>query len=292
MSDDRIPVLFDTDIGSDLDDAVCLAYLLCQPRCELLGVVTVSGQPDKRAMMVDAMCREARAGVPVHKGLDTPREIEQKQDMVPQADALAQWRHARVFPQDAAIPFMAETIRSRPGEVTLLATGPLTDAAAQLKQIVMMCGVFGEIAGRTVEWNASLDPHALDVVCRAPVPSLTIVGLDVTSKCVMRPAVFDEHFRGGVLDVVKSFADIYFKTNGNVTFHDPLAGAVIFEPGLVSSRLGRVEVELSDANALGKTIFAEEEGGTHSVVFDVDVDGFFAHYFDTVKRAVEETPPA
>ncbi|MGV3722366.1 MAG: nucleoside hydrolase, partial [Actinomycetota bacterium] len=42
---DRIPVLFDTDIGSDIDDAVALAYLLRQPRCELVGVTTVSGGP-------------------------------------------------------------------------------------------------------------------------------------------------------------------------------------------------------------------------------------------------------
>ena len=46
MSDaERIPVLLDTDIGSDIDDAVCLAYLLAQPRCELLGVTTVSTRP-------------------------------------------------------------------------------------------------------------------------------------------------------------------------------------------------------------------------------------------------------
>ena len=45
----KIPVLFDTDIGSDIDDAVALAYLLAQPRCELLGVTTVTGEPTIRA---------------------------------------------------------------------------------------------------------------------------------------------------------------------------------------------------------------------------------------------------
>ena len=46
-------ILLDTDIGSDIDDAVCLAYLLAQPACELVGVTTVSGESVKRAMMVD-----------------------------------------------------------------------------------------------------------------------------------------------------------------------------------------------------------------------------------------------
>ena len=45
-------VILDTDIGSDIDDSVALAYLLMQEKCDLLGVTTVSGQPEKRAMMV------------------------------------------------------------------------------------------------------------------------------------------------------------------------------------------------------------------------------------------------
>ena len=46
-----IKVLLDTDIGSDIDDAVCLAYLLAQPECELLGITTVSGEVEKRAQI-------------------------------------------------------------------------------------------------------------------------------------------------------------------------------------------------------------------------------------------------
>src|SRR5437660_423515 len=46
-----VKILLDTDIGSDIDDAVCLAYLLAQPACELLGITTVSGEADKRAML-------------------------------------------------------------------------------------------------------------------------------------------------------------------------------------------------------------------------------------------------
>ena len=42
-------IILDTDIGSDIDDAVCLAYLLAQPECELVGITTVSGEPEKRA---------------------------------------------------------------------------------------------------------------------------------------------------------------------------------------------------------------------------------------------------
>jgi purine nucleosidase len=67
-----VKLLLDTDIGSDIDDAVCLAYLLRQPACELLGVTTVSGEPVQRAMIVSALCRAAGLDVPVLPGADDP----------------------------------------------------------------------------------------------------------------------------------------------------------------------------------------------------------------------------
>ena len=50
-------LLLDTDIGSDIDDAICLAYLLAQPQWELLGITTVSGEPEKRAMLMNSRSR-------------------------------------------------------------------------------------------------------------------------------------------------------------------------------------------------------------------------------------------
>ena len=59
MTADRLPVIVDTDIGNDIDDAVCLAYLLAQPRCELLGITTVTADPIARARLADVLCRNA-----------------------------------------------------------------------------------------------------------------------------------------------------------------------------------------------------------------------------------------
>ncbi|MFW5923257.1 MAG: nucleoside hydrolase, partial [Planctomycetota bacterium] len=56
---DSIPVLFDTDIGSDIDDALALSYLLAERRAHLLGVSTVSGGAVDRARLADAICRAA-----------------------------------------------------------------------------------------------------------------------------------------------------------------------------------------------------------------------------------------
>ena len=65
MSGRNIKVLFDTDIGSDLDDAVALSYLLAEPRCDLLGITTVSGDVLMRAKLASVLCKAAQKDVPI-----------------------------------------------------------------------------------------------------------------------------------------------------------------------------------------------------------------------------------
>ncbi|MGD2174792.1 MAG: nucleoside hydrolase, partial [Candidatus Brocadiaceae bacterium] len=147
--EDRVPVLLDTDIGSDIDDAVCLTYLLAEPRCDLLGVTTVTGEPGRRAMLADAICRAAgREDVPIYSGCDAPILFEQRQPEAPQAEVLPNWPHAEEFEPFGAVEFLRRTIREAPGEVTLLTIGPLTnigllfaldpEVPGKLRRLVMM----------------------------------------------------------------------------------------------------------------------------------------------------------
>ena len=122
-------VLLDTDIGSDIDDAICLAYLLAHPDCELLGIPTVSDEAEKRDMLASAICQAAGKEVPIFPGAPLPFLIAPRQPLAPQAAALGQWPHRRDFPDGHAIGFLRETIRQHPGEVTLLAIGPMTNVA-------------------------------------------------------------------------------------------------------------------------------------------------------------------
>jgi inosine-uridine nucleoside N-ribohydrolase len=81
MASDCVKVILDTDIGSDIDDALALAYLLSQLRCELVGVTTVTGEPQLRAEMVSVVCRNVgRDDVPVHSGCPEAMLIEMRQD--------------------------------------------------------------------------------------------------------------------------------------------------------------------------------------------------------------------
>ena len=62
-------ILLDTDIGGDIDDAICLAYLLKEPQGDLIGITTVCGEPEKRAAVADAGCRTVGKEIPIVEGL-------------------------------------------------------------------------------------------------------------------------------------------------------------------------------------------------------------------------------
>ena len=104
---DKIKVLLDTDIGTDIDDALALAYLLKQERCELLGVTTVTGQAGSRAELASAIClRAGRDDVPIHAGCPQSMLIDMRQKKAPQAAALGNWDRRRDFAENTAIEFL------------------------------------------------------------------------------------------------------------------------------------------------------------------------------------------
>lgn len=279
-------VLFDTDIGSDIDDAVCLAYLLARPDCDLLGITTVTGEPLERARMASALCRVVDRDIPIYPGAAEPFLVEQQQKQAPQARALERWPHQRDFPAAAAVHFLSQTIRQHPGEITLLAVGPLTnvgllfatdpEAAGLLKALVLMCGVFTR---EGQEWNAKGDPHATAITYRAPVATHRSIGLDVTMQVQLDAETVRERFQAPLLRPVLDFSEVWFEHQKVITFHDPLAAVTVFEPDLCTFTQGAVDIEVS-GERYGTTRWAPgADGGRHGVATTVDADLFFERYF-------------
>jgi purine nucleosidase len=286
--DDRIALLLDTDIGSDIDDAVALAYLLRQPRCELLGITTVSGDVQQRAACADVICRAAgRDDIPIHAGASDALLHATPQPDVPQLAAIADRVDDRTWP-GAAVDFLRGVIRSRPGEVTLLSIGPLTNVGllfaldpevpALLKGFVSMAGSFSSEADG-VEWNITCDPVGAAMAYRRSPPGHVSLGLDVTTRCTMAADDVRARFGKPPTDVVLTMAETWFAERPAITFHDPLAAAVVFHPELCSYAPGEVEIDVAGRAA---TRFTPGPGGRHRVAVDVDVDAFFAHYFDVI----------
>lgn len=282
-------VLFDTDIGSDIDDAVCLAYLLAQPACKLLGITTVTGEPVERAKLASALCKVAGKDIPIHPGAELPIAVPLKQKKAPQAAALARWDHDTDFPKGEAIEFMRSTIRAHPGEVTLLAVGPLTNLGllfkvdpeipSLLKALVLMCGVFKAGPPGRKEWNAIGDPHATSIVYQAAAPVHRSMGLDVTTRVQMAADEVRERFSPPLLQPVKDFAEVWFGERDRITFHDPLAATTIFNDAICTYERGKVAVELESSRCAGMTCWTAAADGLVEIGVEVAADRFFAEYF-------------
>jgi len=284
-------ILLDTDIGTDIDDAICLAYLLSQPEAEILGITTVTGQAEKRASLAGLLCQEAGKEIPIFPGCEKPLLVPQRQTEAPQAEVLKDYGYQKKFPEGQAVNFLRETIRQYPQEVTLLTIGPLTNIGLLfaldpeiphlLKKLVMMAGVFtNRLAGvGPREWNALVDPHATAIVYRAPVKQHYSVGLDVTCQVRMDARQVREKFQTPLLKVVLSLAEVWFRQRQIITFHDPLAAVTLFASDVCSFQSGLVQVELTSEKLAGLTYWNPLPDGPHRVALQVNPENFFDNFF-------------
>jgi inosine-uridine nucleoside N-ribohydrolase len=185
-------VIVDTDIGDDIDDAFALALLLASPEFEVLGITADWGDTHLRARLLQRLLREVgRADVPIAEGTPTTSQTPFTQ---------ARWAQrgppAERLP--SAIEFLLDSIRRHPGEITLIALGPLTNLAAalqrdpvtfkRLKRIVMMGGSVRRGYAKSsfhaprppdAEYNIAADVPAAQAVFGAGV-ELVVMPLDST----------------------------------------------------------------------------------------------------------------
>ena len=305
-------VLLDFDIGTEIDDAIALAYLLANPECELVGITTSCGESIKRAEMASVLCRAAGKKVPIHAGCERPLLIPQMETTAPQAAILPHYEHDTGFAPNTAIPFMQKVIRENPGEVTLLAVAPMTNLGLLfamdpelpelLDGLYLLCGspthqrhdVVTEslsamerddfirvLASQgTLENNSIVDPHATSIVYRARCRNFVNIGNNVSSRVVMTPEEAERRFRHPIMQVVMSIAREWFKDEPRVSFHDPLAAVCIFNDDVCSYKRGYMDCVLDSRLLGGMTIFREDPAGPHQVAWDVDGDKFFEHLFE------------
>ena len=302
-TDEAIKLLFDTDIGSDIDDAVALAYLLMQPNIEWLGITTVTGEPRKRAALARRLSDLAGATIPIRAGFATPRSVSNKQPRAPQASKLPNAylnKTDKTHDPEAAVDLMATAIRSNPGEITLLAVGPFTNVARLLerepgisrllKQLVIMGGKYSDYPTPwgDSEWNGIVDPEATDILFSKIECPIRAFGLDITWQVSMDAAevslAFAQH---PLLQEIKTWSEVWFAERERLHFHDPIAAISIIDPTICTYQEGRVHVDLSEDRA-GFTDFSASnhlEGGPFSrlglveVATSVDRNKVFEKYF-------------
>jgi purine nucleosidase len=283
-------VLLDTDIGGDIDDAVCLAYLLREPRCELLGITTNCGQAEIRAAIADAICRAAGRDIPIVAGADRPLHPIPLYPTPTGAPALARWPHATYEPGDAA-EFLYSRLAERPGEVTLVAIGAMTnvatlfarhpDAPGLLGGLAVMNGYFGAepLPEPWWNWNSWVDATASRLVFGARVARHRAATLEVTRTLTV-PAAEATAVLPATTELnraVLDFGQAWLADTGRLTLHDPLAALTVFHPDLCDYERGVVTVDPED----GGTTFTPDPDGPVEITRAVDTTRFWRLLRDT-----------
>src|SRR5512138_2097677 len=194
-------ILIDTDPG--IDDSLAILLALASPELSLEGLSIVHGncsveQATKNALSVLEL---ANAGhIPVARGCELP--LVQASLLAPETHGdtglgYAKLPDPRLKPiGPRGIDFLIETILASPGEITLVAIGPLTNVALAIRQeprlvkaikeLVIMGGALRHEGNTTAlaEFNTYVDPHAAHIVYHAGIPT-TLVPLDVTYQCIL-----------------------------------------------------------------------------------------------------------
>jgi inosine-uridine nucleoside N-ribohydrolase len=195
----KVPILLDTDIGGDVDDAFALALALASPELDLVGVTTVGEGAEDRAWMV---CRFLTAvgkrEVPVAWGRDKqPASRIEGQMQYRRHPAVIFNRTAKPV-KESAVDLLYAKLKDRPGKLTLVAIGPLTNVARLfadhpdckpwVKRVVLMGGSvrvgYEGKAGPEAEWNVKSDVAAARAVFSSGV-QLVVAPLDATDSLKM-----------------------------------------------------------------------------------------------------------
>ncbi|MGI8992351.1 MAG: nucleoside hydrolase [Bryobacteraceae bacterium] len=266
----RIPIIFDTDIGDDIDDALALALALQSPELDVRTVTTVIDEPGTRARLAWKELglygrHDVQLGIGAEDALLSPhRKANATQfQVLTSADSMPANVHAR------AADLIIDTLMQSPQKITIVPVGPLTNIALALKleprikqkiaRIVLMGGAFDLLRP---EYNIVRDSAAAEIVFASGVP-VTAVGLDVTLKCKLEGKDL-ERLRAAENPASRFLVrliGLWQDKNPDrlPTLHDPLAVAVAFRPNLVETQQGRVQVEVSGSAANGLTLFTPSD---------------------------------
>jgi len=320
-------IILDTDVGTDADDALALALAAAHPDIQLVGVTTVHADAPLRARIARRLLQLAgREEVPVVAGASLPLAaplpdtfhwhprlwghegtgLLSLQDLTPtravDLDATA----------DDAARFIVERVSASPGDISLVAIGPLTNIARALRleprlsdwarDLTLMGGMVD--ATRTpwppvLETNLNADPGAAEIVFAAGLP-MTIVPFEVTTQVFLSPAqrasmrAWKRPLADALVTLMEEmlarFADFSRAMNlpsdifqGERTYmHDPLAVYASVASTLIAVRGAHIQLEVHDR--VLRTIASPDRAPNMRVCVDVDAPRFVKQWLSQVGR--------
>ncbi len=316
-------VIIDTDPG--IDDALALILALRSPELQVEAITTVSGNVSGEQALTNALrvleVLDLPNPPPVAAGCNRPlvrepiaaRHVHGEDGLgdiggLVEADGSPRYPTPTLTPVDGhAVELIVDLVRRNPGEVTIIALGPLTNVARAfekdptairgVRRIVAMGGSVSGVGNVTpvAEFNFHHDPHAAAQVLGSGA-EVTVVGLDVTTKTLLTRAALEDRLRDTGDRVSRFIGDVsqkYFEVNetrrglAGCPLHDPLAVGVAIDASFTELRPFDADVETEGRLTAGmlvadRRIGARANTGTIRAAVDVDAGRFVEFFLERV----------
>lgn len=314
-------IIIDTDCGFFGDDGATIVMLARSPRFKIEAITTVSGNVWNRQasqFVLEILKLVGRSKVPVYMGAQMPLVHTQgmaKMEAGKWGPVTFDGAFSQKLPPDSpvgirkedAVQHLIRAVDIAPGELTLVALGPMTniamalklrpDIAKNIKQVFFMGGQY-RVAGnasKAAEFNFWFDPEAAQVLLRSAIPNKVMFGLDVTNKAMLDKTGFDEiiSVRTRVTerfedDFGKDYPGFLKNPSATASLFDALVSSWMIEPGAFGGEEKlHLDVETAFGPEYGKVIALDRTLATEAtpvrMVNDVDYRRVFQLYRDLLQ---------
>lgn len=317
-----IKVIFDTDFAvPPQDDGMALILALKSPELKILGITTVAGNETVQRSTSDALRVleiANRTDIPVYQGFYRPF-LHEKSDYATHVHG-KWWSDEPPTPppggfakkqaeKESALDFIIRTVDENPGQITIIAIGPLTNVAAAIRQqpgfaakvkrIVIMGGAIAYLEGGggnvtpNAEFNFWVDPEAAQVVIRSGIPCV-LTPLNATRKTAFTRNDYERVVAANtpLTNLMKARMDPFFEKQPDAKpqMYDQLTVASLIDPTLVKVQDLFVDIDITHGPDYGASIgfprVWEYGEGAHkvSVQYDVDANRFMEMFVNRVTR--------
>lgn len=245
-------VILDTDIGTDVDDALALAALMGSKEVDLIGITTVYGDVRLRSAIAMHLCSLVNRDIPTFAGED--KTISGREVWVSGSEGKNYENLASFTPQiTSAVDFLVNAVVSQPKSIDVIAIGPLTNIARaiqtnldfveKVKRVWIMGGDFTQ---SRAEHNFKCDIDAARIVLESNVP-ISILDLPSSQKTIIRMEEIEQIRNApalGALLYSEIMSWIQPRNQDWTIPHDPIAALALLAPEFFeSSPTGKVKID-------------------------------------------------
>jgi purine nucleosidase len=247
-------IILDTDIGSDVDDALALAMLLGSDSINFLGITTVYGDTKLRAQMAAHLCHLANRSIQVFAGLEKP--LSGREAWVSGSEGKAFSNLHQYTPESkSAVDFLVETVNQNSGEIEVIAIGPLSNIASAIQQsasfatnVKRLWIMGGDFTKDKIEHNFKCDAAAARIVLESNI-SITILDLPSSQKTIIKKDEIEKIKSSGKLGPTLHAEILNWiqpRQQDWTTPHDPIAVLAMLAPEFFDfSESGSVKIDES-----------------------------------------------